>query len=344
MTALANTLAGITVMDGFVYGAWLLILVLLAAVTYVLTKYLPIISNMFLDVTINTRLHRDRRFEGESVRFKASDGVELAGALSEGDATQPVVVFCHEFSSDRHSATRYSDFLRESGYRIFTFDFRSHGDSPAPSGYVSRLWVTKAELSDLRGALSYLRSREDVKHDEIGLFGVSRGGAVALCGTSEGKGMVKAVVTDGAYSAQQTLYDYMRKWVPIFARVRWVYQNHPEWFFRGLGWLAIRLSELRMGSRVASLDKGIRALRLPVLMIHGERDSYLDVTQAKYLAGLNPEFVDLWVVPHAKHNEAVVQVADEYRRRVTEFFLAHLPVPVVSVSGSKPASRDTVEG
>jgi uncharacterized protein len=341
MAALTHMLAQFGFMDGLVIAGWVLLLVLLTIITYVLTKYLPIISNMFLDVTINTRSQRDEPFEGETVRFKTSDGVDLAGTLSPGDAGQPVVVFCHEFSSDRNAASHYADFLLHAGCRIFTFDFRGHGDSEAPAKYVSRLWVTGAERADLRAALKYLHGRKDVNHENIGLFGVSRGGVVALCGATEDPS-VKAVVTDGAYSAHRTLYDYMRKWVPIFARVRWVYQHHPDWFYRGLGWLAIKLSELRIRSRVVSLDKKLMDIRVPVLMVHGERDNYLDVTQARDLAGLNPEFIELWVVPKANHNEAVVAVADEYRRRLTDFFVAHLRVPVTEAGSRNLDNPGTV--
>ena len=335
-------LASVTLMDGLFYGACFLALGLLLVITFILTKYLPIISNMFLDVTVNTRLHRDRRFEGETVRFRTADGLELTGTLSAGDATKPVVVFCHEFSADRHAATHYADFLREAGCRVFTFDFRGHGDSPAQAGYVSRLWVTGWERADLRAALAYLRDREDVNQKEIGLFGISRGGVVALCEAGDHR-LVKAVVADGAYSAERTLFDYMRKWVPIFARVRWVYQNHPDWFYHGLGWLAIRLSELRMRSRVASLEKKLKDARVPVLMVHGERDNYLDVSHARYLAGLNPKFVELWVVPRANHNEAVTQVADEYRRRLTAFFVSHLGANVPETEVKSLPTPGTVE-
>ena len=342
MNLFLTPLAMVSPLQIVLMGLSVLAVALLAFVVYILTKYLPIISNLFLDVTVQTRPGQDRRLEGETVRFKTEDGVELAGTLTAGDATQPVVVFCHEFSADRHAATRYADFLEEAGFRIFTFDFRGHGDSPAPKGYVSRLWVTGAEQAYLRAALTCLRTRQDVNHDKLGLFGVSRGGVVALCAAAEDR-HVKAVVADGAYSAHKTLYDYMRKWVPIFARVRWLYEHHPDWFYRALGWLAIKASELRMRSRVASLEKAFSDLRVPALMVHGERDSYLDVTQARALAELNPEFVELWVIPGANHNEAVVLVADRYHRRLTEFLADNLGAPVPDLDDRNLKTHGGVE-
>lgn len=329
LTTLVAVSLPITIGEGLVIVVSVLLLACLAMIAYVLIRYLPIISNLFMNATVKTRLESDPLFEGETVRFKTADGVELTGTLtpaapdSPDGLTRPVIVFCHEFSANRHSAGRYAHFLQEAGFRIFTFDFRGHGDSPTPEGYVSRLWVTEAERLDLRAALNYLHGREDVNDDAMGLFGISRGGVVALCGAVEDSS-VKVVVTDGAYSAHRTMCKYMRKWVPRFARVRWVYRNYPDWFYRALGWLAIKFSELRMHTRVASLEKALGKLRVAALLIYGERDDYLDVTQAKHLAGLNPEFVQLWVIPGVGHNAAVVKVADEYHRRLTDFFTTHL--------------------
>ena len=342
MTSPLNVIVAVSAAELAVMVLSVLMLVVLAVVTYVFSKYLPIISNLFMDVTINPRPSPGLRLEGETVRFKTADGIELTGTLTPGDRAQPVIVFCHEFSSDRHAAARYVYFLQEAGFRIFTFDFRGHGDSPAPKGYVSRLWVTEAERADLRGALECLRTRQDVNHEAVGLFGVSRGGVVALSGAVEDP-MVKVVVADGAYSAFRTLYDYMRKWTPIFARVRWVYRHHPDWFYSMLGRLAIRLSELRMRARVLSLEKVLRELRVPALLVHGERDNYLDATHARYLAAINPEAVELWIVPEANHNEAVVQVADEYSRRLTDMFSAHLMVPVSKSEGRNLHTPGVVE-
>jgi len=301
-----------------------LLLGVLGAVVYVLMRYLPIISNLFLDITVKTRPGHDPRLDGETVRFVTSDGVKLTGTLTPGGRHQPVIIFCHEFSADRHAASRYAYFLREAGFRIFTFDFRGHGDSEAPAGYVSRLWVTEAEMRDFDAAFDYLMRRDDVNTEAIGLFGVSRGGGVALCGASRHNGVIKAVVTDGAYSAHRTLCDYMRKWVPIFARVRWVYQHHPDWLYRLLGWAAIKVSEWRIHCKAVSLEKSMRDLKTPTLLVHGERDNYLDVAQARYLAQLNSGHVELWVIPGTDHNEAVVQVRDQYCRRLTDFFVTHL--------------------
>ena len=59
-------------------------------------------------------------------------------------------------------------------------------------------------------------------------------------------------------------------------------------------------------------------------MIHGEADTYIKVEMAEglYRRARSPK--ELWVVPDAKHNQALHLVGDEYRRRVLEFFERYL--------------------
>ena len=93
-----------------------------------------------------------------------------------------MIVYCHEFLSDRWSFQPYLDHLRDLGYDLFTFDFRNHGESPAEPDYAPMHWTTDHEVRDLRAALAYLRTRPDHDPAGFGLFGVSRGGTTALAG------------------------------------------------------------------------------------------------------------------------------------------------------------------
>ena len=72
-----------------------------------------------------------------------------------------MLVFCHEYLSDRWSFQPYADGLRDLGFDLFTFDFRNHGASDSDPVYQPLQWVTDHEVRDLRAALAYLRSRPD---------------------------------------------------------------------------------------------------------------------------------------------------------------------------------------
>ncbi len=59
-------------------------------------------------------------------------------------------------------------------------------------------------------------------------------------------------------------------------------------------------------------------------MIHGESDTYIKPAMARALFEIAREPKELWLVPGAKHNQALQVAGDEYRRRVLEFFEKHL--------------------
>ena len=100
-------------------------------VAYLIVRYTPIIGRVFEEKPMFLPLRLAPRDDGEEVRFTTSDGLELAGTYlpARSGSRAGVLVFCHEFLSDRWSYEPYADALRDLGFDIFTFDFRNHGAS-----------------------------------------------------------------------------------------------------------------------------------------------------------------------------------------------------------------------
>jgi pimeloyl-ACP methyl ester carboxylesterase len=311
------------------------LLLALALAVFILVRYIPIIATLFMNVTVRRGREHAERFEGEDVSFETVDGVRLVGTLGpapDDNPGAPIVVFCHEFTATRHSAVRYAWFLREAGFRVFTFDFRAHGDSGCPQGYAPRQWATQGEIFDLRSALRWLRGREENRSpDSIGnavkgpgpvfspvaLFGISRGAVVALS-VAETEASAVAVVSDGAFSTIDTLDAYITRWAPIFVP-RPALRITPKAVFHFYRWLAFKLSQHRLSVRFVDVTRALKRLRLPVLFIHGGKDSYLGTDQAQMLCDLVDADKEMWVVPDADHNEAVEVAPDEYSRRIVQF-------------------------
>ncbi len=113
---------------------------------------------------------------------------------------------------------------------MFTFDFRGHGQSSLGGRYRPLQWPTNKELEDVLGACAYVENQllADGRTPEIGLFGVSRGAGAALLAAASNPN-VKAVICDGVFSTRTTLIWLMKRWAYIFARVKLVYENHPDW-------------------------------------------------------------------------------------------------------------------
>lgn len=269
---------------------------------------------------------------GESVEFQAEDGLRLSGSYfrKRTEELAGILVYCHEYLSNRWSFHPYIDHLRDIGYDIFTFDFRNHGASEYEAGYSPMQWTSDREIRDLRGALAYLRSRADHDPAGFGLFGVSRGGTTALL-TAAVEPSVWGVVTDGAFPTRGTMVPYTIRWAEIYVRNPFVLRLLPGWVYPFLAWLARRWSERRQNCRFPDAETSVARLApRPWLMIHGGRDTYIgpEIARALFAKGNGPK--ELWMVPGAKHNRCRECDPEAYADHLLDFldrFAPRRPLP-----------------
>src|SRR4029077_8971117 len=81
-----------------------------AFVAYLIVRYTPIIMRIFEEKPMFLPLRVPPRSDGEDVRFPTSDGLELSGTYlpARSEQRSGVLVFCHEFLSDRWSFEPYA--------------------------------------------------------------------------------------------------------------------------------------------------------------------------------------------------------------------------------------------
>jgi len=70
----------------------------------------------------------------------------------------------------------------------------------------------------------------------------------------------------------------------------------------------------------------VRMGRKPILLIHGEKDSYIPIAQSQALYDLAAGPRSLWIVPGAKHNQSVMVAPEVYAERVLRFLGEYLAV------------------
>jgi pimeloyl-ACP methyl ester carboxylesterase len=314
-----------------------------AFLVYAAVRYAPIIGRIFEEKPLFLPLLIDEEPGGEPVRFSTEDGLVLAGTYyrTAGRTRLGVVVFCHEYLSDRRSFSPYTCGLREAGFDIFTFDFRNHGDSARDPHYRPLQWVTDHEVRDLTGALSYLATRPDRDPAGVGLFGISRGGSAALL-VAAADPVVWGVVSDGAFPTRGTMLAYILRWAEIYVSAGFLWKVMPLWVFRYVGWVGRVRSEWRLRCRFPDVERAVARLACcHWLMIHGERDAYIGPEIATALFELAPGPKDSWIVPGAKHNRCREIDPAAYRERVTCFLRRSTPRPAPAVL--RPAT-ETIPG
>jgi pimeloyl-ACP methyl ester carboxylesterase len=317
-------------------------------VAYLVVHYTPIIGRIFEEKPMFLPLRLAPVGEGDDVRFTTADGLELAGTYlpARTPRRSGVLVFCHEFLSDRWSYQAYVESLRDLGFDLFTFDFRNHGSSASDGIYEPLQWVSDHEVRDLAAALDYLRSRPD--HDPAGfaLFGISKGGGTALVAAASQRD-VWGLITDGAFPTSGTMLIYILRWAEIFVRSRLLYailRDHmPHSVFLLLGSLARRQAERRLSCRFPDIERAAARLApRPWLMIHGAKDAYIGPEIAERLFAEAREPKELWIVPGAKHNRCRDVDPDAYAGRIESFlgkYAPRCPASETEYAGDDSASR-----
>lgn len=187
----------------------------------------------------------------QEVWFPASDGVELNGWFLPGTRSPelPLVLLFHGNAGNLSDNVEYLRLLHDSGFPLFIFDYRGFGKSGGDALHEKDLY------RDARGALAYLE-RRGWSHDRIIFFGQSLGAAVALQMTLEKR--PAGLVMESSFTS-------MTDMVKHISRVA----------YYTVGWWSIDLP-------LDNLDK-IAQARVPLLLIHGDRDVVVPVTMARRL-------------------------------------------------------------
>ncbi|GAC1465305.1 MAG: hypothetical protein NVSMB9_04760 [Isosphaeraceae bacterium] len=298
------------------------VLILVSAfLIYTITRYAPIISRVFEEKPLFLPLRVAPEPGGDDVEFLSKDGLKLQGTYfrTQSRSRVGVLVFCHEYLSDRWSFKPYTNALRSIGYDLFTFDFRNHGASACDPHYRPLQWVTKHELGDLQAALAYLKTRPDHDPAGFGLFGVSRGGSTALVVAAK-EPRVWGVITDGAFPTRGTMLSYIIRWAEIYVSNPYFWKCMPPALFLFVAWAGRVRSEYRLNCRFANVEKAVRRLSpRPWLLIHGQKDAYISPAIVEKLYEQAQEPKDIWIVPKAKHNRCREVAPEEYAARVMAF-------------------------
>jgi pimeloyl-ACP methyl ester carboxylesterase len=298
---------------------------LAALYLYLRWKYVGFLVRIFQEKPLFIVPRGQPTDAAEPVSFRSADGRTLRGCYirTPAESRKGVILFGLEFGSDRWACRQYCERLLAAGYDVFTYEPRNQGDSDKDPAYEPLQWVTDKDVADLKAALKYLRTRPDADPAGVGLFGISKGGSTGFVAAAADRD-VRCVVTDGAYATYTTIVPYMQRWIKIYSDRYVLQKSLPTWFYGLVGVTGVRRVARNRGVTYPSVEKAVGRLRQPLLMIHGEGDTYIKPDMAKALFERAKGPKELWVVPKAKHNQALHVAGDEYHRRVVEFFDRHL--------------------
>ncbi|MFH1784080.1 MAG: alpha/beta fold hydrolase [bacterium] len=242
-----------------------------------------------------------------TIIFKSTDGLLLEGWFIGAESAKGTVILCHGYGTNKSDLLGFLPFLHDGGYNIFMFDFRAHGESPGSCslGYY--------EANDIIGAVEYLKTRNDVDADKIGVIGVSMGGAAAFTAAARTP-LIKAVISDSSFIS-------FERTVTRFAKLFYRLPKFP------LVHMSIKAVELRLGFKAEDADPLRYVSKIApraVFIIHGREDNRILPENAQLLFNAAKDPKELWIVPQADHLESRGLNPVEYEKRVIGFLDKYL--------------------
>ena len=229
----------------------------------------------------------------QNVRFRASDGVRLAGWLVPGTRRTAVIVL-HGSHGTRASTTRWIRLLHGAGFPVLAYDARGHGASGGHENAYG--WYGDR---DIAGAAAFLRGRGIQR---VAALGVSMGAEEALRAAANGVALA-AVIADGAGGSTGGDMRIEQGGGAIFDAVTWV---------------GMRAVELFSGdNEPPSLAGMVHRIHAPVLLIASSR-RYERRIDSEFARRIGPA-AQLWYVPDAGHTQAFTMHPAAYRDRVLGF-------------------------
>jgi len=132
----------------------------------------------------------------EKVTFKCNGStmvgnLHIPGNLEKGRQYPAIVVVCPATGIKEQVAGSYAEKLAENGFIALAFDHRGYGESNGEPRNQEDIF---RKSDDIKSAVSYIRSLEQVDREKIGATGIC-GGAGYLVQTAVGDSRIKAVAT-----------------------------------------------------------------------------------------------------------------------------------------------------
>ncbi len=275
-------------------------IILIVSLFLVITSLWGFFSSIRPPRIISSLTPRDFKMDYEEVSFRTADALTLRGwHIPSRKTTKRTLILLHGYPADKGDILPAMSFLHDD-FDLLLFDFRYLGKSDG-----SYSTAGAREVQDLLAAIRFLKDRGV---EEVGVWGFSMGGAVALMALPQAP-EIKAVVSESSYAslAQMALQLFR---IPVL--------DYPSAFLVGV-WAKLFLGiDLRDVSPVQS----VRGTKVPILLIHSSADAVIPFAHAESLKEAladNPR-AEFWFKDGFAHG----QLGSDYQARLTKFFLKYL--------------------
>jgi pimeloyl-ACP methyl ester carboxylesterase len=241
----------------------------------------------------NTPADYDLKYE--NVSFTTSDNIKIDAWVIESEKANGTIIVGHGYPFDKGNVMSLALFLYPE-YNLVYYDHRYFGKS---SGAYTT--VGMKEVEDVKAAINYVQKRFG-KKEPIALYGVSLSASAMIMS----KPQVNAIIADSAYANLENMIKHVYNMFSVF--------KYP--FVK----LTNLYSILLFHSHPKDISPALAAkeINVPILLIHGDKDSQIPVENAYQIIKQNPN-IESWIVKGSDHIGAHHMHKAEYEKKVKDF-------------------------
>jgi 2,6-dihydroxypseudooxynicotine hydrolase len=201
---------------------------------------------------------------------------KLVGYLRSAGERAPLVVLVPGLESTKEQFSTFEPFLLERGLSTLSIEGPGQGETWYAHGFRNADYVDA-----IRTLFDWIADRPDLSSRTVGMLGTSFGGYLALRCAAE--------VPVGAVVDIAGFYDLKE----LDGLQQVIRDNFAHFMKVDAGSVAAIAAEV-------DLD-GSLPLRVPVLVVHGEKDPIVPVANARRIAAAQPD-ADVWLYPDGNHS------------------------------------------
>lgn len=251
-----------------------------------------------------------RKEKNETVTIKASDGINLVGHYYERDKNAPLIIFFHGLWSNGYvSGEPTYKITKNQGWNLLLVSMRAHDES---EGEFSTLGVI--EQYDCKAWANWAVERFG-EEKSVFFMGVSTGASIAMMSSNLGlPKSVRGIIDDCGFTSTMEMIDVnCKSHLPDYIPTRMFD------FFVEMGtsvWGHFCISK-------ADACKAVSQTDIPILIIHGDRDTQAPLSMAYRLYDSCSGEKQLYVVHGANHAENYRKNPEGYENVIAQFVEEH---------------------
>ena len=243
------------------------------------------------------------------INLESNYGYAVKGLFVENsNHSDTTMIICHGVACNRWLMIRYADLYLSMGYNVLLYDQRAHGES---GGEYSTYGFT--EKFDLQKMVEWVATQH--QGAVIGAHGESMGAATVL----EHAGMINANIPDSLphisfYIADCPYSDLKQQFA---FRLKEEYHIPNVGIVEAASFWSHWLYGFWFGE--VSPIAHIREVKIPILFIHGDADTYVPTSMGEALFEKKQAPKMIYLSPGANHGKSYLVNRDEYRSKLEQF-------------------------